>query len=212
MLLTWFAYGPLATIIDRKRQAITPKGIVLTFDDGPDPRYTPQLLDLLDEFDIKAIFFCLGFKVQRHPELAHEIVKRGHQLGLHGSIHRNAWLSSPKQVEKNIRLGERQFIKRGLRPTLYRPPFGRVNLLEKDSSKTYWTKLFHDWDIRSEDRLLEDMIQASNRAGVWLLHDSTEGRAKPNMPLVMMQVLRRWLSWARQEEIIICNGRRWPNA
>lgn len=212
VLISWLVYGPLATYLSRKRFQSRPEGILLTFDDGPDPRYTPQLLDLLDEFQVKAVFFCLGRKVRRHPEIAHDILKRGHQVALHGASHLNAWWATPKQVKRNFIIGQRQMSRVGLNPKLYRPPYGRTNLLDDSTTlKTYWTKLFHDWDIKSQDKMLRQMKQASRPGEIFLLHDGTEGRAKTDMPLEMMKVLKQWLVWTQQEKIAICDGGRWSN-
>lgn len=212
LLISWSVYGPLATLIDRRRFRERPRGILLTFDDGPDPRYTPPLLDLLDEFDVRAIFFVLGYKVRRHPEIARDIIAGGHQVALHGARHLNSWWATPKQVRQNIRLGRRQLQKVGIDPGLYRPPYGRTNLAEdKTHQKMYWTKLFHDWDIRSPKRLLKQLKAGSRPGEIFLLHDGTEGRAKPDMPLVMIGVLRQWLTWARENNLILSDGRRWPD-
>ena len=212
MLIKSLIYGPLATWRDRTRPAPKPPGILVTFDDGPDPRYTPQLLDLLDRYQVKAIFFCLGHKVRRHPEIAHDILHRGHQIGLHGARHINAWLAGSGQVRRNIILGQRQLKKVGIEARWYRPPYGRINGAEpSDLPRLYWTRLFHDWDIRSQDDMFDRMIRFSRPGEIFLLHDSSEGRAVPGMPREMMTVLERWLSWARQSGVVICDGGRWQH-
>lgn len=208
--LAWLGYGPVATVIDRKRPRTKPQGILLTFDDGPDPRYTPELLDVLDWYQVKAIFFCLSQQVRRYPELTHEIIRRGHQVGLHGASHVNAWTASPKQVEKNIRLGYRQMVKRGFTPVWYRPPYGRINAWDHHSMATlYWTSLFHDWDIDDDDKLLERLKQRSKPGEIFLLHDGSQGRAKPGMPRRMIRVLGDWFDWAKQQAIVIEDGNQW---
>ena len=63
------------------------KAIYLTFDDGPIPETTPKLLELLDNYVVKATFFCIGENVQRYPELFEEIKRRGHQVGNHTFNH-----------------------------------------------------------------------------------------------------------------------------
>lgn len=210
MLIRSLIYGPLATWRDRTRPAPKPSGILVTFDDGPDPRYTPQLLDLLDRYQVKAIFFCLAHKVRRHPDIAHDILRRGHQIGLHGARHINAWLTGSRQVRRNIILGQRQLKKVGIEASWYRPPYGRINGAEpSDMPRLYWTRLFRDWDIRSQDDMFDRMIRFSRPGEIFLLHDSSEGRAVTGMPLEMMAVLERWLSWARQSGAVICDGGRW---
>lgn len=205
-------YGPISTLIHRCVSTKRPQGILLTFDDGPDPRYTPKLLDLLDEYQVKALFFALSRKVLRYPELARDIEARGHQLALHGAYHLNAWRASPKQVKQNISLGIRQFRRMGFNPMLFRPPFGRVNLFhESPLPVLYWTKLFYDWNSQSKDHLVHAMKKRSAPGEIFLLHDGTEARAVEGMPLVMIEALREWLFWAHSVGIYISDGGRWPN-
>ena len=63
--------------------------LLLSFDDGPDENYTPQLLDILAKHQVKAIFFLPGFKAEMHPDLVRKIAEQGHQIGFHGYQHRN---------------------------------------------------------------------------------------------------------------------------
>ncbi|HVH43690.1 MAG TPA: polysaccharide deacetylase family protein, partial [Labilithrix sp.] len=105
------------------------RGVVLTFDDGPDPVHTRAVLDALDAHDAKATFFVIGRKVEKHPELVEEIVRRGHQVGVHGFAHdRLLSLRGPRYVrrdlERAIRVLEKVTKKR---PTLFRPPVGHTN-------------------------------------------------------------------------------------
>ena len=72
------------------------KGVVLTFDDGPDPKHAREVLDILDAHDAKATFFLIGKKVEQHPDVAAEIVRRGHEVGVHGFAARSPFASRPK--------------------------------------------------------------------------------------------------------------------
>ena len=67
--------------------------IALTFDDGPVHPYTGQILDILDRYEVKASFFCIGDNVNRNPELAREIIRRGHTLGNHTQTHQSLLLA-----------------------------------------------------------------------------------------------------------------------
>lgn len=104
------------------------RGVVLTFDGGPDPARTRRILDVLDEHRAKATFFVVGQEAERHPELVKEIVSRGHEIGVHGYARvRLSPLRGPRRVrrdlERALRVLER-ITKR--RPTLYRPPMGHT--------------------------------------------------------------------------------------
>ncbi|MHB8919068.1 MAG: polysaccharide deacetylase family protein, partial [Desulfocucumaceae bacterium] len=70
-----------------------PRGhVIITFDDGPDPRYTPRVLDVLKAAGVKACFFVVGEKARRHPDIIRTIVSEGHEIGSHGLRHRIPWL------------------------------------------------------------------------------------------------------------------------
>lgn len=79
------------------------KAIALTFDDGPHPEYTPQVLAVLDRYNIKSSFFCLGACVNRSPAIAKAICDRGHWIGLHGYDHRSFPTLSPNHLQESLK-------------------------------------------------------------------------------------------------------------
>jgi peptidoglycan/xylan/chitin deacetylase (PgdA/CDA1 family) len=105
------------------------RGIVLTFDDGPDPIHTRKVLDLLDEHEAKATFFVIGRKVEKHPDVVREILKRGHDIGVHGFAHDRLFsLRGPRRVKKDLERAIRTLENvTKKRPTLFRPPIGHTN-------------------------------------------------------------------------------------
>lgn len=102
--------------------------VALTFDDGPDPDFTPRILDVLDEHRVKATFFSLGFNAQRHPELLREVVAAGHEVGSHGWRHLNLAEISPAETRREIEHGTGLVEEQAQIPvTVFRPPYGRFN-------------------------------------------------------------------------------------
>ena len=99
--------------------------IALTFDDGPNPRTTPIILEELRKRKIKATFFLVGEKVEKHPELAKRIVEEGHDIGNHSYTHINLANLDKQGVKKEIEFTQ-GIIKKttGKRPVLFRPPYG----------------------------------------------------------------------------------------
>jgi len=77
--------------------------IYLTFDDGPEPEVTPWVLDLLDQYNAKATFFCVGNNVGKNPELFSEILRRGHSIGNHTYSHVNGWRSNLYNYLLNVK-------------------------------------------------------------------------------------------------------------
>ncbi|MBL4885613.1 MAG: polysaccharide deacetylase family protein [Planctomycetaceae bacterium] len=135
----------------RQRLHQTEKCAVLTFEDGPDPASTPQLLDLLDDFQISATFFLVGEKVAEYPELAREIVQRGHTLGNHTYQHLDAWKATTLSLVKDIKSCSDVIDHiTGQRPMLWRPPYGHATgkLVKWCQRQNIHTVL---WDVAAAD-------------------------------------------------------------
>ncbi len=111
------------------------RGIVLTFDDGPDPASTLRVLDLLDGVDrehrepVKATFFVIARKAKEHPEIIHAMLARGHTVGLHSFAHDRLFsLRNEARVRADLEAGIAVLTEiTGTRPTLFRPPIGHTN-------------------------------------------------------------------------------------
>jgi peptidoglycan/xylan/chitin deacetylase (PgdA/CDA1 family) len=102
--------------------------VLLTFDDGPDPEHTPRVLDVLDSFGARGLFFVPGLRIPRAPHLLREIVDRGHALGNHGYSHRPLPTLRWADLVADIETGRRAiFDETGIRTRFLRPPFGATN-------------------------------------------------------------------------------------
>lgn len=114
-----------------KKGSVSGRKICLTFDDGPDPRYTPEILNILQKFQVPAIFFLVGAKAERSPDLVRRIDAEGHQIGCHTYDHRHAYLLSPWKSLTTISQG-RQAIERITEKPLrwFRPPWGALNFFQ----------------------------------------------------------------------------------
>jgi peptidoglycan/xylan/chitin deacetylase (PgdA/CDA1 family) len=111
------ALAPTTTGIGRPGQ------VAFTFDDGPDPSSTPQFLDLLARRGVRATFFLLGFMVRRAPGLAADIAAAGHDIGVHGDLHRNLLFRDPVSTVADITAAHELIAETtGTRPRWYRPP------------------------------------------------------------------------------------------
>jgi peptidoglycan/xylan/chitin deacetylase (PgdA/CDA1 family) len=107
LLFLAYAVAPTALIRFGRVGAFSraPKGggrVALTFDDGPDPVYTPQILEILKKYQVKACFFLVGSKARTNPELVRQIVKAGHEIGNHGLWHKPVWLLGPWSTARDI--------------------------------------------------------------------------------------------------------------
>ena len=106
--------------------------IALTFDDGPEKKLTPKLLDLLAEHQIKATFFVIGQNVLEHPEVVARAAREGHEIGNHSWSHPNFGKMSDDGIRRQLRQTD-DAIKEatGERPTLMRPPYGSLSERQK---------------------------------------------------------------------------------
>ncbi|WP_052703028.1 polysaccharide deacetylase family protein [Paenibacillus beijingensis] len=228
-LLTFYAFLP--GLVSRTfgfkvfKKGRTEREIALTFDDGPDPVYTPQLLDLLARYDAKATFFVVGAHAELQPELLRRMRDEGHVIGIHNYVHKSNWLMRPSTVKKQIRR-TCDIIREatGERASYYRPPWGIVNLFDFSNlgylKIILWSSLFGDWRIRlGADRLGKRIMKKLNPGEVLLLHDcgQTWG-ADPDAPANMLKALeaclieglRRGYRFVHIEEMIALTERNKP--
>ncbi len=151
--------------------------VCLTFDDGPDPAWTPQVLEALREADARAIFFVLGPLAKRYPRLIREILGNGHRVDLHCTRHVRHTQLTRQEVEEDARLGLRDLARAGAAPALWRPPWGVLAPWTQEVAEDFrlelklWTEDTHDWRGDSADEMLRS-IEGNLRPGsVVLMHD-----------------------------------------
>ncbi|WP_047447405.1 polysaccharide deacetylase family protein [Alistipes sp. ZOR0009] len=159
------------------------RAIALTFDDGPDPTWTPKVLEVLRRYNVKATFFCIGDKVDRHPLLAKQLVDEGHLIGNHTYHHASFFplLSQKKMVAELQRCDEAIGKVTGELVTLFRPPFGVTNPTVGAAVRKQAYKVI-GWSIRSFDTVkserevvLRRILKKAHAGGVILMHDNLEG-------------------------------------
>jgi peptidoglycan/xylan/chitin deacetylase (PgdA/CDA1 family) len=149
----------------------SPGRLAITFDDGPNPRITAKLLDLLDRHQARATFFLIGKFVRECPEIVRETAARGHVLANHTHSHPNLfWLSAAK-IEDEFRLCSDAISSvTGARPKWFRPPFGFRNPwvvpgAEQLGLRTVmWTRIPGDWQGRPADGLIPRMASIAEHA------------------------------------------------
>ncbi|MGE1114578.1 polysaccharide deacetylase family protein [Priestia megaterium] len=133
--------------------------IAFTFDDGPNPVYTPILLDLLKKNEVKATFFVVGTKAEKYPELIQRMHNEGHLIGIHNYVHHSNWFMSPWKVRNGLK-NTAKVIKSiaGVTPIYYRPPWGMLNLFDFMRRGKYkiilWSIMAEDW--RTSERCIKN--------------------------------------------------------
>lgn len=175
--------------------------IALTFDDGPDPAYTPLLLDTLKQYNVKATFFVIGRKAKLYPDLLRRIQEEGHDIGIHNHRHISNWLLSPSQMEEQLdRSAESVSSIIGKPVTLYRPPWGHFNPYTLTKASRFetimWTSIPGDWKKKmTAEQLANKLRYARSNGAIITLHDSGDTfGAYEKAPLTMIDSLHLFLS------------------
>lgn len=167
------------------------KAIYLTFDDGPNPDITPQVLDILDEFGVKANFFCVGENVQKYRDVFEETKRRGHKVGNHTFNHLKGFKTSAEEYVENVEKANEL-----IESKLFRPPHGRitlrqVNALKKDYKIIMWDFITYDFDARvSPETILNEVKKRSRNGSIVVFHDST--KVAKNMLAVLPKAIQFW--------------------
>jgi peptidoglycan/xylan/chitin deacetylase (PgdA/CDA1 family) len=153
--------------------------IAITFDDGPHPQFTREILKILQRENVPATFFLVGKKVEAFPGVAREVLEAGHDLGFHGYTHRPLWMKSRgtlwEEVEKSREAFRRVL---GFEPKLFRPPYGIrgrriMRIARQNGWKTiYWTRAGWDWTEISAEEVARRALKNPKAGNILLLHDS----------------------------------------
>jgi peptidoglycan/xylan/chitin deacetylase (PgdA/CDA1 family) len=157
-----------------------PGHVALTFDDGPDPVSTPPLLEALDKLGWRATFFCLGSQVRRSPGLTRELVSCGHELAVHGDIHRSQLRRSVGATVADVMRARDTIEAIAERPVCwFRPPYGGVSAATLTAARrtrlqlVLWTTWGLDWQPRATGRSVAANVHRTHYPGATvLLHDS----------------------------------------
>jgi peptidoglycan/xylan/chitin deacetylase (PgdA/CDA1 family) len=162
------------------------KEIALSFDDGPDPAFTPVILDLLKAEGVETIFFCIGKKIPDNEGILRRIIAEGHLIGNHSYSHHHLFdLFSPEKMHDDLQ--EMNAITKaltGLTPKFFRPPYGvtNPNLKKAVEQGNYtsigWNLRSLDTVIRDENRLLQKVLKRVKPGSLLLFHDTSETTVK----------------------------------
>lgn len=153
------------------------KRIALTFDDGPHPKYTSEILDLLSEYNIKATFFVIGTNAESYPELLRREIDEGHEIGNHTYTHTRISSIGDEELCKEVRACEQAINGLDYSPYLFRPPEGRYDQNDVDTltrlgySVVLWSVDTDDWSGVSKEHIIEAVRSELRGGGIILCHD-----------------------------------------
>ena len=154
------------------------KKIALTFDDGPHPRLTPKILEILDKYKVRATFFTVGINVHYYPETFEKIVARGHEIGNHTYTHPHVSRVDKVTLRDEIERCESEIYEHSeYRTKLFRPPEGMVDtgittlLKELDYKVILWDIDTRDWDHTPASEIADMIINRISSGDIILMHD-----------------------------------------
>ena len=159
----------------------------LTFDDGPIPEVTPQVLEILARYDVKATFFMVGENIDKHPEVFDQVVQAGHAIGNHTYNHLKGWCTPTEEYMANVAKFPKE-------TKLFRPPYGKATLLQRRAlvkqgyRLIYWDILTRDYDSSRTPEAMYEQIKREVRPGSIInFHDSIKSNER--MLAVLPQVI-----------------------
>lgn len=164
------------------------KELFLTFDDGPEPEITEWVLSVLEDFNAKATFFCIGNKVEQFPDLYQKILHKGHAIGNHTYSHFKGWSTASKTYVEDVKRASQHIDSK-----LFRPPYGRIRPyqlkeLKKDFKIIMWDILSKDYDNHTtKEECLQNVLDYSESGSIIVFHDKQ--KAKDKLMFVLPKVL-----------------------
>jgi polysaccharide deacetylase family sporulation protein PdaB len=157
------------------------KQIALTFDDGPNERWTEKYLNLLEEKEIKASFFMLGKNAKNHPELVQKVAAAGHDIGIHSYDHADLKREDYTAIQEDLIQSQDTIASiTGVAPTLFRPPYGSIDAQvievaqEQGLLMVLWNVDPQDWLLDTKEKVAKAVLDHVEPGNIVVMH---EGKA-----------------------------------
>lgn len=166
------------------------KTAYITFDDGPIPEVTPRILDILDDFGVKATFFMVGDNARRHPELVEEVRRRGHTVGNHTMHHLPGFRTGTRRYLRDVLEADGV-----LDSTMFRPPHGLLRWSQSRIIRRHYNLVMYDVVTRdyakyiTPDEVVDNVRRFARNGSIIVFHDSLKSQANT------LPALPRALKW-----------------
>lgn len=197
---TVFPYAPAGRLIPRSASRV----IALTFDDGPNPAFTPQILRVLRQYGARATFFCIGQQAQRYPYLLQQMYRAGEVIGDHTWSHPNLTALPSDAVRQQLR-STSLVIQRTTRmpPNIFRPPYGATNARVRAIAaqlglrQIMWTIDTRDWQRPGVRAIVDAVLTNARNGSIVLMHDGGGDRSQTvqALPQIIIGLQRRGFTY-----------------
>jgi peptidoglycan/xylan/chitin deacetylase (PgdA/CDA1 family) len=159
------------------------KKLVLTFDDGPHPKFTEEVMGILKKYKIKATFFVCGKESEENPEIIRKLIADGHEIGNHSWNHLKMIFKSPKRIEQEIVQTDNLLRKLGVKGKIYfRPPFMRflfitpIVVAKLKKKMVLWNIPTKDYKAKSVEEISKRVFDKCTNGGIIVMHDGRADR------------------------------------
>jgi len=169
------------------------KCIYLTFDDGPIPDVTPQVLNILKKYNIKATFFCVGENIVKHPDIFQQLLTAGHRIGNHTHNHLKGWKTPTAHYLQNIEKCQQY-----TQTELFRPPYGQCTptqfrRIRKKYEIIMWDVITYDFDKHlTPEQCYQNAIKHSTNGSIVVFHDNI--KATPRLYYALPKAIEYWIA------------------
>ena len=193
---TMYPYGTF-----RVGTGLSSKVAYLTFDDGPIPEVTPQVLAILAKYNVKATFFMVGENIDKHPDVFRQVIEAGHSIGNHTYNHLKGWRTPYADYMSNVAKWEEAVLRTSyiVHYTLFRPPYGKATFRQRRALHQqgyrliYWDILTRDYEAtRTPEQMLAQIKRDLRPGSIINFHDSLKSNER--MLAVLPQTLDYLLS------------------
>lgn len=178
------------------------KVVALTFDDGPDPRYTEDIGRILADAGAKGTFFVMGQHAAEHPEVVQTLIAQGHELGNHTWSHPSLRAKSPEAIREELETTDQLLRDLGYTaPIPFRSPYGHswftlpYVLKQRQQANVLWTVQMNDWKPEEPDVMMRLLAHEFSNGAIILMHDGdgeSEGADRSNTVTLVQQILDQY--------------------
>ena len=188
------------------------KKVAISFDAAYGDQYTPQILDILDQYNVKTTFFLVGFWIDKYGDVLEEIHRRGHEIGNHSTTHPQMSKLTVDEIKKELETtGEKIKAVTGKDPILFRPPFGDYNnrVIETAQELGYyciqWDVDSLDWKEFGVEPVVDRVLKKVNKGSIILFHNNAKYVAD-FLPIILDRLIKEGYEIVPVSELILKDG------